>query len=175
MAMPRYRLEALLRIKQHEKHRAEARLAKAIVALQEARKKEEALVREKQAIVEQWLVTRGEMRAKMDQGGLIFDGAVYVNYLRKLKEDEEAKEREIETQRDAVLHCEAQVAACRRDYIDAARELQIMEKHKDLWRKKVAHEMSRKEEREFDELANTIAQLRRWHGEKEETAHTLGW
>ncbi len=38
--------------------------------------------------------------------------------------------------------------------------LQIMEKHKDLWRRKLAAELSRKEELEFDELGNIIHQRR---------------
>lgn len=170
----RYRLEALLRIKANEKHQAEVALARAIAALQAARKKEEDLVREKKAIIEHWLAAREEMRERMDQGGLIFDGTIYVNYLRKLKEEEEAKEREIVAQRELVQECEQAVAARRRDYIDASKEMQVMEKHKDLWRKKVQQELSRREEREFDELANTITQLKRWKGEGEETARALG-
>lgn len=170
----RYRLEALLQIKAHEKKRAEIALAKAIQALQAARKKEEGLVREKKAIIEQWLATRDQMRERMDGGGIVFDGTVYVNYLRKLKEDEEAKEEEIEAQREVVTECETAVASCRRDYIDASKELQVMEKHKDLWRKKVQQALSRREEREFDDLANTITQLKRWKGEGEGTRQALG-
>ena len=58
------------------------------------------------------------------------------------------------------------MARARRDYVDAARELQVMEKHKELWEKKLQNELTRKEEREMDELGGTIHQLRRWRGEK---------
>lgn len=165
MPKPRYRLEALLRVKFREKQRAEIALAKAIIALKQAREKERQLLREKDEIVQEWHTMRDEMSREMGQGRLVFDGTVYVNYLRKLKEEEVAKEEEIEAQRQEIQRCEERVARRRRDYIDAAREHQVMEKHKDLWQKRLQAELSRKEEKEFDELANTIHQLRKWRGE----------
>ena len=54
----------------------------------------------------------------------------------------------------------------RRDYIDAARELQVMEKHKELWQKKLNLELNNKEQKELDELGGTIHQLRKWRGDR---------
>ncbi|OGQ49457.1 MAG: hypothetical protein A3I09_04260 [Deltaproteobacteria bacterium RIFCSPLOWO2_02_FULL_47_10] len=107
----------------------------------------------------------------MDRGAVVGEGNVHVNFLRKLKEDEETKQKEIAEQHEVVLEAEQTVAKARREYIDAAKEHQVMLKHKDLWRKKVQAELTRKEEREFDELGNTIHQLRKWKGEK--SAFTL--
>ncbi|MBI2346565.1 MAG: hypothetical protein HYV03_06760 [Deltaproteobacteria bacterium] len=170
----RYRLEALRRVKQHVRERAERELAGALRALNAARLKEEELVREKIAIVERWLAVRAEMHAKMSDGGFVSDGRVYVNYLRKLKEEEEAKELEIEAQREVVAQCEVTGARARREYIEATKEWRTMEKHKELWRKKVEAELTRREEREYDELAGTMAQLKRWRGEVGSTEHALG-
>jgi flagellar export protein FliJ len=160
----KYRLEVMLKTRERDKRRAEEALAKAIAALTKARKKEEELVEEKKAIHQMWVLRRQEMRDKMDVGGRVGEGNVYVRYLRKLKEQEEAKQEEIERQREVVRQCDEKVTACRRAYIDAAKALQIMEKHKDLWRRKLAAELSRKEEREFDELGNVIHGRRQAQG-----------
>jgi len=164
--MAKYRLQALLIIKEREKNAAAEVLARAIKKLLDAREKEKKLIKEKEEIVKKWFKARDEMRKDMDRGGAVAEGNVHVNFLRKLKEDEEKKEKEIEEQKEVVLECENAVKQARRDYIDAAKEHQVMTKHKELWQKKVKAELSRKEEREFDELGTTIHQLKRWKGEK---------
>lgn len=166
MPKPKYRLQALLTIKAQAKKRAEVALGRAIIALKEAREKLEKLKEEKKRIIERWKEARAEMKRRMAQGAMVGEGNVHVNFLRKLKEDEEQKQAEIEGQEDVVAECEERVALARRAYIDACKELQVMEKHKELWEKKVKDELTRKEEREMDELGGTIHQLRRWRGEK---------
>jgi len=166
MIMQKYRLQALLTIKQRMKKKAEIALALAIKALLEAKKKLEKLEKEKEEIIEAWKLARKEMKSKVATGVMIGEGNVYVNYLRKLKEDEEKKEQEIEDQKGVVEEAETAVKAARKEYIEACKELRVMEKHKELWEKKIKAEISRKEEREMDELGNVIHQLRRMHGEK---------
>ena len=104
----------------------------------------------------------------MQAGGRIHEGCFHVNFLRKLKEDREAKEEEIEKQKEAIETCKGNVAKARRDYFEAIKQLRMMEKHKDLWKKKVALKLLRKEEKEMDELGQTIYSLRKWRGEKSE-------
>lgn len=166
MAKQKYRLQALLRIKAQLKKRAEVRLAKAIIALKKANEKLKKLKEEKKEIIERWKKARLEMKSKVSYGVQIGKGNVHVNFLRSLKEDEEAKQQEIEEQEEVVKECEQDVARARSEYVNAAKELQIMEKHKALWEKKINDEITRKEESEMDELGNTIHQLRRWRGEK---------
>lgn len=166
MIMAKYRLQALLTIKQRMKKKAEIALARALKALMDAKEKLKKLEREKEEIVEAWKEARKEMKRKVATGVMIGEGNVYVNYLRKLKEDEEKKEQEIEDQKGVVEEAEAAVKVARKEYIEACKELRVMEKHKELWEKKLKAEISRKEEREMDELGNVIHQLRRMHGEK---------
>jgi flagellar export protein FliJ len=166
MAKQKYRLQALLTIKQRLKKKAEILLAKAIARLKEEREVLKRLEKEKQEIIKKWKEARKEMKRKMDVGGMVGEGNVYVNFLRKLKEDEEKKDEEIEEQKLLIEECKARVVAARQDYINAAKELQIMEKHKELWEKKVRQELSQKEAKEMDELGTTIHELRRWRGEK---------
>lgn len=166
MARERYRLQALLTIKDRLKKRAEVALALAITELNEAKKREKELIKEKKEIIEKWKKARDDMSKGMTAGSSIFDGKVHTNFLRKLKEDEEAKEKEIEEQKEVVAEAKKAVAEARRDYIDAAKELKTMEKHKELWIKKIRKEISRREEHELNELGNTMHQLRRWRGEE---------
>jgi flagellar export protein FliJ len=166
MPAPKYRLQALLNLKARLKKRAEIALAKALIALKEAKEHLEKLKKEKEEIIEKWKKARAEMKRKEKAGLLVKETNVHVNFLRKLKEDEEEKQTEIEDQEQVVEDCETRVVAARREYIDAARELQVMEKHKDLWKKKVRDELSQKEQKEMDELGGTIHQLKRWRGEK---------
>jgi flagellar export protein FliJ len=172
---PQYRLQALLRLKTREKHLAEIALARALRAYKKAQEKEEELRKEREDIVEAWHAKNREMDHEMSKGAKIFDGNTFVNFLRKLKEDEEEKDEEIEEQEKEVERCKELVAKKRRGYIDAARELQVMEKHKELWWKKILKEISREEEKQFDELCSTIHSLRGWRGEGSEEAGAMGY
>jgi len=168
MAKQKYRLQAMLTIKERFKKRAEMVLARAIIALKKAKDKLKELEEEKKKIHEKWKNARADMKGKLSHSALVQEGNVHVNYLRKLKEDEEAKDEEIEDQKQVITECEEDVAHARRAYIDASKELQTMQKHKELWAKKIKDELTRKEEKEMDELGSTIHQLRRWRGEKSE-------
>lgn len=162
----RYRLEALLRVKQREKQRAEFILAKCIRELQEAKEKLERLKEEKKKILKQQKEARLKMDAKMSVGDWIGHGNFHVNFLRKLKEDEEAKQEEIEDQEKVIEEAKGAVAKAKKNYNQACRELKVMEKHKELWAKKVRREINRREERAMDEMGQIIYNLRRWRGEK---------
>ena len=166
MPPQKYRLQALLTIKARLKKKAEMALARALMELKEAKEKLKRLEEEKEEIIEEWKEARAEMKRDEQAGISVKKSNVHVNFMRKLKEDEEAKQEEIEDQEQVVEDCETAVAVARRDYIDAAKELQIMEKHKELWEKKIKAELNRKEQKEMDELGSAIHQLRKWRGEK---------
>lgn len=161
----KYRLEALLRVKYRERRRAEFELAQALRALKDAEKKLEELEEEKEELITAWNDEQEAMRVAMDGGGRIGDGTTHVNFLRKLKEEREAKEEEIEAQEEEVERCREKVQRRRRDYVRAAQEHQTMEKHKELWEKKRRAELSREEAKNFDELASTIHHLQNWRDE----------
>lgn len=162
MAKVKYRLEALVRVKHRARQRAEIALAKAIVALKTARERLKTLQDEKQALVDEWHRMRAEMDERMQMGGVVNDGTMFVNCLRRVKEDEAAKDEEITQQERVIERAEEQVVRRRRDYRLAAQELQVMEKHKELWIKREQAMLTEKEEKEFDELGQTIHELRKW-------------
>lgn len=171
----KYRLEALLRIKEREKRLTELALARALNDLKKARERLDELKEEKEEILKQWGETRDDMSQKMTHGGQVFDGNVYMNYLRKLEDDRDQKNEDIEEQDTAIIRFQELAGRRRRDYIDAAKQHQIMEKHKELWAKKIKKELSREEEKQFDELGSTIHQLRQWRGEGKDERGAMGY
>lgn len=164
----RYRLEALLTLRRREKKRAELLLAKALQALKEAKETLEKFKEELKAIRRKEKEKHHKMDEAMGQGRRIQEGCFHVNFLRKLKEDAEAKTEEIEKQKKVAEECQEKVLQARRSYFSAIRQLRMMEKHKELWAKRVRAELTRKEERAMDELGQTIHGLRKWRGERSE-------
>lgn len=167
MAKPTYRLEALLRVKQQEKRRQAILLAKALRQLEEEKKKLKELEASLKILKQNRKNARDRMAVEMQAGGAIGEGCHHVNFLRKMKEEIEAKNEEIEDQKLEVEEAVERTAKARKQYIQAIKELRVMEKHKELWRKKVAKEISRREEKEMDELGQTIHSLRKWRGEEQ--------
>ncbi len=163
----KYRLQPLLEMKKRARQKAEIALAQAIARLEREKKRLRKLEEEKQAIIKRRKDCRRELHNKVLEGHAhAHDGSVRVNYLRKLEDDEKKKDEEIVAQKQLIENCEMQVKRARRDYIDAVKELRVIEKHKELWKKKVQKELNRIEEREMDELGNVIHQLR--HSEARE-------
>ncbi len=151
----------MLEMKKRAKKQAEIRLAQALVRLEKEKKKLKTLEEEKEEIRKKKRESHHELHRKVLEGQAhARDGSVRVNYLRKLEDDEKKKDQEIEEQKQVIENCELAVKRARRDYIDAAKDLRVVEKHKDLWRKKLQKELSKIEEREMDELANVIHQLK---------------
>lgn len=162
----RYRLEALLKLRLKEKKNQEQILARALFALKEAREKLKKLEEKKTEMIAQQKESRKKMGQKMITGPKIGEGNWHVNFLRKIKEDLMAKEEEIEDQKIVIEEAIQKVAKVRKDYIEAIKKLRIMQKHKELWAKKIRREITRQEEKVMDELGQTIHGLRRWRGEK---------
>ncbi len=161
----KYRLQPLLQIKLRNKRAAEIELAKAIKALKDEEEKLKKLEEEKQEILRKREEARHEM-ATMVGGGesVVADSHSHLNFLKKLKEDEEKKDQEIEDQKEVIQQAQDRVAQAKRDYIDACKEVKIMEKHKELWQKKLKMELDREEQKSMNELGNIVHQLRRMRG-----------
>ena len=156
-----YRLQPLLNFKARLKKNAEIKLGRAIGELEKRKKRLKELEEEKKEIIRRRRQTRRDLDQRVGSGaGVIKDSQVHINFLRRLEEEEKEKEGEIENQRQLIEEGETAVKRARRGYIDAAKELRVMEKHKELWRKKVQAELSRREEDEMDELGRIIHHLR---------------
>lgn len=157
---PKYRLQVLLVIKERAKRKAEIELSKALQQLELERKKLKELEEEKKKIEERIKKEQSEMREKVSSGdALIKDPQVHLNFIRKLKEDLEEVERKIENQKEEIKKAEKKVQRCRANYVLAAQELNTMQKHKELWQKKLNHELSMEENKLMNEIGNVIHQM----------------
>lgn len=159
---PKYRLEVLLKMKERAKRAAEMALARAIRALDEEKEKLKKLEEKKKEIRMKREKARSEMREKVASGqSRIRESQFHLNYMMKLTEDEKAVDKEIEEQKEAVSTAADKLKRARRDYVDAATELNTMEKHKELWSKKERQALSALEAKQMNELASTVHQMNR--------------
>ncbi|MBU0505485.1 MAG: hypothetical protein ABII18_06940 [bacterium] len=157
---PKYRLNVLLVIKERAKRKTEVELAKAIKRLKEEKEKLEKLELEKKALLKRIAKEQNEMRIKVASGeAKMKDPQVHLNFIRKLEEDLEELEQKIEEQKEEVKRAEKHLQRCRTNYIIAAQEMNMMEKHKELWHKKMNNQLSMEEQKVLNELGNVIHQL----------------
>lgn len=156
----KYRLEPLLKLKERVKKKSQLDLAKAIRDLEEEREKLKALESKREEIQQKREKARAEMNKKVSTGqSRIKESQFHMDYMTKLQEDEEALDSEIADQKEAVSLSEEKLKRARRDYVDAATECNVMEKHKDLWRKKQSQALSVLENKQMNELANSVYQI----------------
>lgn len=160
-----YRLKAMLTVKERNKKQAEIELARAFKALEEEKKRLKELEEEKEAIIQKKIAAREDMASKMFAGeNSIAESKKHLRFIERLNEEEEEKQKEIEAQEDEVKRAEQRVHTCRKDYRDACRELQVMEKHRELWKKKIAKEKEKLEAKEMNELGNVLHEVKRRRG-----------
>ena len=160
-----YRLEPLVKLKQRQKRDSEIKLARAIRELEkekEVLKKIESLKKEIGAKREK---TRNDLREKVASGqARIKESEYYIGFMEKLKDDEEKVDEEIKLQKEVIEKAEEKLKRAKRDYIDAAQELNIMEKHKQLWTKKMRLKLTALEDKKMNELALVAYQMSRMKG-----------
>lgn len=155
----KYRLETLLRVKERQKRKTEELLARAIRELNEENRKLKKLEGVKKEIGEKRQKARRQMNQKVSSGqSRIRESQFHLGFMMKLKEDEEKLDREIAEQEEVITQAEAKLKRARRDYIDAATELNVMEKHRELWVKKQSHAISAVEMKQMNELGNALFQ-----------------
>lgn len=158
----KYRLEPLLIVKERYKKQTEIELGKAIQKLKEEKERLKTFEDEKEGIIRKKKEARLEMGRRVAVGeSRIFDSSLHLNYLEKLQDDLKEKEKEIEKQHETIKEAEEALAKARRNYIDACKDLKMMQKHKELWQKKLSKELNMKEQKELNELGNVIHQLRK--------------
>ena len=160
-----YRLEPLVKLKQRQKRESEIKLARAIRELEKEKeilKKIENLKKEIGAKREK---TRNDLRKKVASGqARIKESEYYIGFMQKLMDDEEKVDEEIKLQKEVIEKAEEKLKRAKRDYIDAAQELNIMEKHKQLWTKKMRLKLTALEDKKMNELALVAHQMSRMKG-----------
>lgn len=159
---PPYRLQVLLTIRERNKRNAEIELSRAVKQLKEEEERLQTLKDEKEELKEKKHNSIREMSRKLSGGeSLVKESGVHLNFLKKIDEDIEEKEKEIEEQEETVKLAEEELKQARVDYIDACQAMKVMEKHKELWLKKQKKKLNAAEEKELGELGNVIHQMKK--------------
>ena len=155
----KYRLSTLLRVKERQRVKAEENLARALKELREENNKLMKLEELKKELKGKKEKARLDMANKVAGGqSRVRESQFHLGFLMRLKEDEEKLDGEITEQKELILEAEQKVKRARRDYMDAASELNVMEKHRDLWTKKQARNLSVAEMKQMNELGNALFQ-----------------
>ena len=161
MAKPVYRLAALLEVRERKKEEAERYLGECLMALKQEKDRLADLEKELERMKADREARKREYSEKMMRGEMSAQEAIGANqFIERLKEKEELKKDEIESQKKVVRQREQDVEGARQDVMKATQELKTLEKHKekleDAWKK----EQATKEEDMLDELGQTIFRAR---------------
>lgn len=157
----KYRLETMLQVRLRNKRNAEIELGKALKVLKQEEARLRDLEEEKRDIARRREDSRRDHSLKVASGeSRVSESHSHMNFIKKLQEDEDQKDKEITAQQQVVKQAEQKVALKKRDYIAACKEVKIMEKHKELWKKKLKVQLEKEEAKVMNELGNVLHTLR---------------
>lgn len=158
-ALPPYRLQTLLEMRERKKEAAEQALSEAMRALQREQDKQKEMETELERMVAKREQRRREYLEKAMTGALSAGDAINANkYIDRLKELEAMQQDAIEGQKAVVRQRQDDVEGARQALVTATQELKALEKHREKWLAKIKKEIMAKQEDVMDELAQTIFQ-----------------
>lgn len=84
-----------------------------------------------------------------------------LNFIKRLDHMADVLNTRIAAQQEKVKHAEQEVEEALQALVQASRELEVMEKHKERWTKKTKQEEDMNEQREMNEIGNIMYNARR--------------
>lgn len=160
MSAKKYRLQPVLGAREQSKREAERLLAARMAQLADA---EEELARRLGAVEEcraRQTSARAEMLESMSGGAAASKALAHRTHLADLRAQEERLRAEAEEQRGTVARCETEVERARLALVEAAREVRVIEKHKENWRERERRESVRREQKINDEIGAILHERR---------------
>ena len=160
MAAKKYRLQPVLGAREQAKREAELLLAARTARLAEA---EEELARREGAVEEcrgRQAAARAEMLESLSGGAAAGRALAHRTHLADLRAQEDTLRAAAEEQRGAVARCEAEAERSRAALVEAAREVRVIEKHKENWRERERREAVRREQKINDEIGAILHERR---------------
>lgn len=155
MKKSRYRLEPVLEVREQAKKDAAQRLATARQALADA----EAELARRLAAVEACRQRQVEADAKLfaalQAGAAAHILLAHRTFVADLREEEQRLRVAVEQQRAAIQQAEAAVEAALQGLIEASKEVQAIEKHKENWQMARKLEAERRENKANDEFGTS--------------------
>ena len=156
-ALPPYRLQTLLEIRERKKEAAERHLSACFVALRREQDKLKEMETELERMIAKRENRRREYMEKAMKGEIAAMEAINTNkYIERLKELEVVQKDAIEGQKAVVAQRQQDVDDARQAAVIANQELKALEKHREKWIEEVKKARAAKEEESFDEIAQTI-------------------
>jgi flagellar export protein FliJ len=156
-AQEKYRLTALLGLRERAKDDAQRYLGDCMRIHKEEQDRLKAMEGELERMIAKRETKERDYAQKAMRGEMDARGAVASNvYIDRLKEQEELQKGAIEGQIQVLRQKQEDVDAAREDLVKANQEMKALEKHKENWVEKIKKEKAAKEEAQQDEQAQTI-------------------
>ncbi|HEX8146538.1 MAG TPA: flagellar export protein FliJ [Pyrinomonadaceae bacterium] len=160
MAVKKYRLQPVLGAREQAKREAERLLAARMAQLAEAEAELARRVREVEACRGRQEAARAEMLEAMGGGAAAARALSHRTHLADLRTQEETLRAAAEEQRGVVARCETELERARAALVEAAREVRVIEKHKEGWRERERREAARREQKINDEIGAILHERR---------------
>ncbi len=155
--MAKYRLQALLGIRERAEEEAKRLFAETQAILREQEELLETLKQELEAMIADRLRRREEYSQKLASGEMkITDQSSAYRYIDRLKEKETDQKYKIEGQKETVRQAEMEVKRAKDALVHASQELKALLKHKEKWEMEIKKRRDQREADEMDEIGQTI-------------------
>lgn len=157
--MAKYRLQALLEIRERAEDEAKEAFAQAMAALEEEKRALQELEDELERMIEDRKRRREEYAQKLASGEMkVTDQAAAYRFIDRLKEKEQEQRGKIDGQRENVREAEKHLKRAQDALVAATQDLKALQKHKEKWEAELQRERQLREENQLDEIAQTIYQ-----------------
>lgn len=160
MPSRKYRLQPVLDVREQAKREAERLLAARAAQLAEAEEELARRLREVESCRGRQAAAREEMLEEMNAGAEARRALTHRTHLADLRAREEELRAAAEEQRGVVARCEAELERARAALVEAAREVRVIEKHRENWRERERRELARREQKLNDEIGAILHERR---------------
>lgn len=153
----KYRLQIVL----DQKEEARDQAATVLQEKKENLKKEQEKADEIRRNLEATKARREKEYLEMTQGSLkggieVDDAQRRLNFIKSLDAKEKRLQEDLSVQIKRVKKAEQEVEIALQDLIQASRELQVMQRHKENWEKEVKRRQEEKDQNEMNEIGNVM-------------------
>jgi conjugal transfer/entry exclusion protein len=157
LSLPKYRLQPVLDKRQKIKEDAEKALGVAQKKVDEEKKKEEECIQGVNLAKQRKEDAKAEMNRKMLEENLeVGKIRQHKDYLKSLDYEIKKAEERLEEQKNRVKAAEQIVIQKRNDLVEATKEYQAIEKHKENWAAALKKAMDEAEQKEAEEVGNVL-------------------
>ncbi|MCS7079452.1 MAG: flagellar export protein FliJ [Chloracidobacterium sp.] len=155
MKKARYRLQPVLDVREQAKKDAAQRLADARQALADAEAELARRIAAVDACRQRQAEAETRLLAALQSGSAAHTLLAHRTFIADLKEEERRLQDAVDQQRAAVQRAEAAVEAALEGLIEASKEVQAIEKHRENWRLARKADEERRENKANDEFGTS--------------------